>query len=756
MARASLLLSTFNAGEWSPELYGRIDLDKYRNACRRIENFVLLAQGPATRRPGTQYVAAAKDDGIVRLIPFEFSTEQAYIIEAGAHYFRFYMNGGRIETTPGLPYEIATPYGIGDLSGLKWAQSADVLYLVHPQFPPYKLARSGHVNWSLSEIDFSDGPYLDENVGSVTLAPAAASGSNVTLTASAALFVAGDVGRLVRIKHSSSWGWGKITAFTSATQVKIDIKSAFAGTAAVASWRLGAWSPGTGWPSTVTFHEERLFLANTRLQPQSLWASVSGAYESFAPSGMDGTTKDDHALNFTIADDRVNAIRWMSAGKSLALGTTGGEFNLSASSLNEALTPSNVTVRRETTNGSADIRPERIGAAVVYVQRAGRKIYEMAYSFENDAFNSPELSLLARHLTLKGIKEIAYQAEPWSIIWAVRQDGGLLGLTYMRGQDVVGWHQHRIAGNAAKVLSVACIPGNAQDETWLAVERWVNGVLRRSVERMAPAFEPEDAFDKKGAFFVDGGLTYNGAGATALTPGVGATNVGSSDVPFASAVPAFGASDVGREIQRTYPAPDGEGYHVARARITGFVDPSLVVATILAPFPDAMPIPTGAWSLGAMTIQGLGHLVGETVTILADGATHPTRVVAPDGSIDLERPTAFAHIGLGYTSRLATMDIEAGAMDGSAQGKSRRIHRVIVRLNNSLGMRLGAEAASSEDVVFRAARTAMDQSPPLFTGDKVVAFPKGWATEAVVTVLQEQPLPCTIVALIPQLTTMDG
>ncbi len=756
MSRASFLLSTFNAGEWSPELYGRIDLDKYRNACRRIENFVLLAQGPATRRPGTQYIAATKDQGVVRLIPFEFSTEQAYIIEAGATYFRFYMNGGRIEATPGVAYEIATPYGVNDLSGLKWAQSADVLYLVHPQFPPYKLARSGHTSWSLTQIDFIDGPYLDENVGAVTLAPTAVSGTNVTLTASANLFDAGDVGRLVRIKHSSSWGWGRIITFTSATQVKINIGSAFAGTGAVTSWRLGAWSPGTGWPSTVTFHEERLFLANTKLQPQTLWASVSGAYESFAPSGTDGVTKDDHGLNFTIADDRVNAIRWMSAGKTLALGTTGGEFNLSASSLNEALTPSNVTVRRETTNGSADLRPERIGAAVVYVQRAGRKVYEMAYSFENDAFNSPELSLLARHLTLKGIKEIAYQAEPWSVIWAVRQDGALLGLTYMRGQDVVGWHQHRIAGSAAKVHSVACIPGAAQDEAWLAVERVVNGVVRRSVERMAAAFEPEDAFDKKGAFFVDGGLTFNGAGSAVLTPDAAATVMGSSNVPFAASTAIFAAGDVGREIHYSFPAPDGDGYHVGRARITDFVDASHVTASILAPFPNAAPIAVGAWSLGATTIGGLGHLVGETVTILADGATHPTRVVAPDGSITLERPTAFAHVGLGYTSRLSTMDIEAGALDGTAQGKSRRIHRVVVRLNNSLGMRVGAEDASSEDVVFRAARTAMDQSPPLFSGDKVVAFPKGWATQAVVTVLQEQPLPCTVVALIPQLTTMDG
>ncbi len=756
MTRASHLLSTFNGGEWSPELYGRIDLDKYRNACRRIENFVLLAQGPATRRPGTKFIAPTKGDGVVRLLPFEFSTEQAYVIEAGASYFRFYMNGGRIETAPGVAYEIATPYGIGDLAGLKWAQSADVLYLVHPNFPPYKLARSGHTNWSLAAIDFQDGPYLEENVTATTLTPAAASGTNVTLTASASLFSANDVGRLVRIKHTSSWGWAKIVGFTSATQVKIDIKSAFGGTGAVTSWRLGAWSIGTGWPSTVTFHEERLFLANSKLQPQTLWASVSGAYESFSPSGVDSVVKDDHALNFTIADDRVNAIRWMSAGKSLALGTTGGEFNLTASTLNEALTPSNVTVRRETTNGSADIRPERIGAAVLYVQRAGRKLYEMAYSFENDAFNSPELSLLARHLTQKGVKEIAYQSEPWSIVWAVRQDGALLGLTYMRGQDVVGWHRHQIAGTSAKVLSVTCIPGDGQDEAWLAVERIVQGTVRRSVERMAAAFSPEDAFDKREAFFVDGGLTFDGMKAATLTPGAGAMAAGAANVTFTASAAVFSAGDIGREIRHAYPVPSGTGYYVARATIISVNSTTQVAATINAAFPSLQAIAAADWSLCATVIAGLDHLIGETVTILADGATHPNRVVAADGSVTLERPTARAHIGLGFTSRLTTMDIEAGSMDGAAQGKSRRVHRVIVRLNNSLGMRVGTELGATEDIVFRAAATAMDQSPPLFTGDKFVAFPKGWSTQATVTVLQEQPLPCTVIALIPQLTTMDG
>ena len=755
MPRASHLLSTFNAGEWSPELYGRIDLEKYRNAAREIENFVLLAQGPATRRPGTEFIAHSKADGGIRLIPFEFSTEQAYVIEAGANYFRFYMNGGRIETAPNMPYEVATPYDLAAVKRLKWAQSADLLYLCHPDFPPQKLARTGHTAWSLSPINFLDGPYLDANTGPITLTPAAATGSGVALTASASLFAATDVGRLVRLRHGTQWGWAKIATYVNATQVTIDIKSDFGGAGAVTSWRLGAWSDRTGWPSAVTFYEERLFLANCRDQPQSLWASVAGAYESFNPSANDGAVRDDHGLAFTIADDRVNAIRWMSAGKTLAIGTTGGEFNLSASSLNEAVTPSNVMVRRETTNGSAEIRPERIGAAVLYVQRAGRKLYEMAYNFENDAFTSPEMSLLARHLTRAGIAEIAFQAEPWSVLWIATKDGGLLGLTYMRDQDVIGWHRHRLAGVDAKVLSVAVIPGPAQDETWLAVERRIGGILRRSVERMAMAFAAADPDDKSGAFFVDCGRSFDGAVATTLLPGTGANMVGATGINFTAGGAVFSPGDVGREIRHRHKGPAG-AMVTARARIASYVGANAVLAEILAPFPG-VTLPAGSWAVTATEIGGLGHLAGEKVAVLADGATHPDCEVSPGGAIALQRPTARAHIGLGYVSRLTTMDLEAGAADGAAQGKKRRIHRVIVRLVDSLGMRVGADGKNqAEDIVLRAPQTAMGESPPLFSGDKAVAFPKGWDNQAIVTVLQDQPLPCTLVALIPQMTTQDG
>lgn len=669
MSRLSPIFTTFNGGEWSPSLYGRVDLPKYQNACRSLLNFIPLPQGAATRRPGTRFIATAKNNQSVRLIPFEYSTTQAYVIEAGDRYFRFYKDRGRIETAPNRPVEIITPYRAEDLGQIKWAQSADVLYLCHPNYPVYKLSRLSHTNWQLREIDPKDGPYLEVNGTDTTLQPSAVSGS-VTVTASADIFEASDVGRLIRLQHADIWGWGKITSFSSSRQVWVDVKGNFNAATATKVWRMGAWGGGYGWPSCVTFYEERLFFAGTPRQPQTLWASVAGDYENFAPSNREGKVLVDNSLNFTISDDRVNAIRWLSAGKTLAVGTVGGEFSVRASTLNEALTPDNMTVRRESTVGSADQMAIRINQAVLFVQRAGRKLYESAYSLERDGMAAPEMTLLSRHITQGGIREIAFQQEPWAIVWAALEDGGLAGLTYLREQEVVGWHRHRLGGQQVRVLSIASIAGFAQDELWLAVCRGKDANAVLSIEVLESEFQPTSATqDSNQAFFVDSGLTYDG------------------------------------------PA--------------------------------------------TRRIRGLDHLVGQTVQILADGATHPDLVVDSGGGINLDRPARLVQAGLGYESVLETMDLEAPLADGSAQGRPKRITRATVKLLHSLGGSVGFDPDNLEQIPFREGKMPMDQSPPLFTGDKRVVFPKGWDRVARVMVRQQQPLPMTVLAIVPQLSIMD-
>ena len=587
MPRAVPGIVAFNAGELSPLLYGRTDLTKYQAGCRQMENFLPTSQGAATRRPGLEYIAATKGNAVARLIPFEFSTTQAYIIEATATTFRFYMNGGQIESSPGVAYEVSHPYGLADLDSIQYAQSADTLYLAHPNYAPRKLTRSGHTSWTLTSISF---------------------------------------------------------------------------TATPAEWT------GSNYPGTVAFFDERLFWGGTPNQPQTIWASKVNDFENLTT----GSAADD-ALKFTLVDDQMNAVRWMSAHKVLLLGTAGGEFSVQASNLNEALTPSNLTARRQTTVGAKSVQAVRVGTAAIYVQRAGRKLQEIAYSYESDSYVSPELTLLAGHVTRAGIRSMAWHQEPWRVLWCVLDDGQLVGMTYMRDQQVVAWHRHPLGGINAKALSVACIAGTNETQLWVVVERTINGGTKRYVEKMTGEFWASSPHDKTGAVFVDSAIDYNGSPATVLT--------------------------------------------------------------------------------------GLDHLIGETVQVLADGATHPDCTVSAGGAITLDRAASVVQVGLACPALLETLDIEAGAQDGTAQTRRRRISEVGVRLFQTLGCKVGYIDQDGsevlETVLFRNPTDPTDASPPLFSGDKVIAFPPRITREARVVVKQDAPLPITVTAIVPRVQTTE-
>lgn len=241
MPRATSYQFSFNAGEWSKSVSGRIDLTKRREALELSTNTIPLLQGAAARRPGTYFVAPAKTNSAsLRLKRFEFSTTQAYILEFGANYIRFFTNRGQL-LNGGAPYEVATTYAAGDLADLGFTQSADVLYITHPNHAPAKLERLGATNWALTVISFQDGPYLPQNIsGSYVSSSAAWEGANATLTATStaginggAGFQASDVGRLFRLATTNTaadgtvtytWSWGVITAVTDSTHASWTIK----------------------------------------------------------------------------------------------------------------------------------------------------------------------------------------------------------------------------------------------------------------------------------------------------------------------------------------------------------------------------------------------------------------------------------------------------------------------------------------------------------------------------------------------------
>jgi hypothetical protein len=349
------------------------------------------------KRPGTMHVKEVKTSSEkVRLIEFEFSTTQAYILEFGDQYIRVYKdhaiitdsnqtitgatqanpvvvttgthgwsNGDEIQITnvsgmtelngkffkianvtgttfelqdldgnniDGSAYtayssggdadkvmEITTSYLEAELFDIKFTQSADILYLVHPNHEPQELTRTAHTSWTIGDFPFEDGPYMDTNTESTTLTPSAATGAGITITASATTginngdgFKSTDVGRWIRLKNPTNWGWALIVGFTSTTQVTADVYSDFDGTAASATWRLGKWSDTTGWPSCISFHENRLVFGGVDDFPQDIDASNSGDYPNFSPSATDGSITDSHSLSFTFNASGVKIICWYS------------------------------------------------------------------------------------------------------------------------------------------------------------------------------------------------------------------------------------------------------------------------------------------------------------------------------------------------------------------------------------------------------------------------------------------------------------
>ena len=523
MARVAAQLTNFTGGELSPRLDGRNDLTKYSSGCKTLENFIVYPHGAAARRPGTTFISEVKTSAKkTRLIPFEFSTTQTYILEFGDQYIRIYKDQGQVQSG-GSAVEIATPYLEAELFELKFAQSADVMYICHPNHEVEKLSRTSHTAWTLTDVAFTKGPMQDENTTTTTLNPGAtAVGTGVSLAASSAAGINGgdgfqstDVGRFVFL-HG---GYAKITGVTDTTNATIEILTTLSASTATEAWRLGAFSDTTGHPSCVTFFEQRLVFAGTTNQPQTIFFSKSGDYENM-DANYGGTVADDDAIIYTIASNQVNAIRFMTATRTLIIGTAGGEFTVSGGGTDSAITPTNILIKKQSNHGAANVDAISVGNATLFLQRAKRKIRELAYNFDVDGYIAPDMTILAEHVTEGGITQMAYQQEPNQIIYAVRGDGELVGLTYQREQQVTAWHRHIFGGafgsGKAVCESVAVIPtDDTEYEVYVIIKRTINGATKRYIE-VLNNFDFTTT-DNTTFNFLDSQLSYSGGSTTTLS-----------------------------------------------------------------------------------------------------------------------------------------------------------------------------------------------------------------------------------------------
>ena len=649
-------------------------------------------------------------------------------------------------------YEIATSFTSAQVFDLKFTQSADVMYIVHPLHEPTKLTRTGHSAWTIAEVDFQVGPFLDLNTTTTTLTTSATTvGAGRTLTASASLFASTDVGRSVKLGD----GWGKITGYTSVTEVTWTIVVAATDSGSV-TWSIGAWSNTTGFPSAVSFYEQRLVFAGSTNNPQTIWASESGSYEDFDAGDADPAD----AFTYTIAANRVNVIRWLAPARDLIVGTAGGEFRVGRPT-GEPLKPDNVTITQQTTYGGHTTQPIQIGSAVLFVQRQKQKVREFAYRFEDDAYVAPDMTLLAEHITGDGIDDVDFAQEPESIYWAVREDGVLLGMTYQREEDVVAWHRHLFGGTDQNCTITVSDYDNIQTGTTLKFTK-SDGTTVTFTSTTGTAGTDEFKTETNNNTTADNIFTAINTHAdfTVANPAAAIVTVFET-TPAGTGLLTVESSDTVRltttdektskvkSVASISETLENQVWIVIERIVNGstvkyveYLDSTLNMDSGLS----------GTVTGSSTTVTSLDHLEGETVQILIDDAVYPVQKVS-SGAITVSLPSTFAsktiEVGLGYKSTIKTMRVEAGAEAGTAQGRKKRYNEVTVRLYNTVGA-----TVNGDQIPFRTSASPMGQPISSFTGDKRVSN-LGWDREGQVTVQQTQPLPMTILGITGTLVTSD-
>jgi len=365
------------------------------------------------------------------------------------------------------------------------------------------------------------------------------------------------------------------------------------------------------------------------------------------------------------------------------------------------------------------------------------------------------LTILAEHISEGGISEMAAQKEPQPILWSVRGDGQLIGLTYERDIDSfkVGWHRHILggvsdaAGTATKVESVAVIPNPAgtRDELWILVQRYINGAVVRHIEYLTPIFN--DEIKQKDAFFVDSGLSYDApltiSAITKANPGViTATSHGFSNGDKILLSDILGMSQL-----------NGESVLAANVTTHTFEITNLA-GTNLDTSSYSTYVSGGEARKFVSIISGLDHLEGEAVDILGDGAVQPSKTVA-SGSITLSDPATTVHIGYGFVSRGKMLRMNVGAADGTAIGKTQRTHRVGIMFHRSLGLKIGMSFDDLTAITFRKTSDELSRAVPLFSGILSETVDADYDFENQLCWQQDQPLPSMILAIMPQLHTQD-
>lgn len=763
--KSSPSITNFNSGEFSPLLEGRVDFERYANGCELVENFIPTVQGPAVRRGGTRYVASVKTPANrVWLQSFEFSQDQAYVLEFGDQYVRFYTQNGQLVSGM-TPVEVATPYTQANLFNadgtcrLRLAQSGDFLYITHPLYQTRVLKRTSPTSFVLDLFDPVGGPFKDVDPDQTITVYADAATGTVTLTASSAVFLAGHVGTLFLLESQTS--------------------------AQVPSWEAGKRiaGPGDSVLGLVRRSDGKFYECVTN------YTVPGGGVEA-----RTGTSKPVHSRG-VVADGDGNAVTsagtmfanrqgfdwlFLHAGygwvkiNSIGGGGTTASCTVVSRLPAEVVGTGNATTRWAHSSWSG---VEGWPSSVTFFRERlcfarGQRVW-MSVAAGFDDFSARNLAgevaadqAISLEVASGEINEIQWLHPDRELIAGTA--GGEFTIGELTNGDPLG--PGNIKVQLQSRFGTRGVPPVGSGQSTLFLLRAGTKLREIAYEFTSDGYQTKDAttlaehITKPSVIDMDYALDPYSVVWCVRSDGLllGFTWNNEEQVKGWHRHQLGGAGIV--ESVAVIPRPDNTSDQVwmsVRRTING--QTRRFVEYMENPWErgqaqaDAFYVDSGLTYSGApaTTISGLTHLEGQVVDVLADGSPHPQRTVT-SGAITLQRPASKVQVGLPCPPRLLTMRLEAGSQDGTAQGKTKRIHKVTFRLQDSAVLKVGPNASSLQQVEFRTPTDPMDAPPPLFSGDKLVAWPSGYETEARMYVTADQPTPLTLVAIFPQVFTQDA
>lgn len=490
MSRVIAIQNSFTSGELDPKLLSRTDIKQYESGLTTALNVVVLPQGGVKRRPGLKYITelgGSPENGI-RLVPFEFSTSDAYLL-AFTHNRMAVIKNGVLQTNiagSGNNY-LTTTITSAMLTKMCWTQSADTLITVQEDMVPKKITRTSDTAWTIADVTFDFNPQyapsftIVDTSSAGTLTPSAVSG-NITLTAQHSIFSSSHVGQYINVIGGSSFGRARIVEFDSVSVVKAHVEIPFFNTDAIANanWELetgyvDTFSGSKGYPRSACFHQGRLYFGGSKARPSTIFASRVNEFFNFNP----GEGNADDAFVATLDTSQLNAIVDIISANYLQIFTTGGEF-FAPQEFSDPLTPTNFIAKLQSSHGSKEsIRVQNVAGNTLFIQRQGKALNEFLYSSGEDAYTSTQISLLSSHLLNTPVDMSMRKAtstdEGDRLAIVNSTDGSMAIYTLLRDQNIVAASKFTTDGNFLNVATVV------QDQ-YAAVKRSINSVDKYYIE----------------------------------------------------------------------------------------------------------------------------------------------------------------------------------------------------------------------------------------------------------------------------------